>query len=112
MSLEGRLDVAVAADAVEFAFSVANAGTEPVALEFRDSKIVDVAVYRDDEEVWRWSEGQMFAQALRAETLEPGESFTRDVVWEGPQPGAYTAEATLEATNQTLSERTGFEVGV
>jgi len=111
MPLEGHLDVAVAADAVAFAFTVTNTGTEPVALEFRDSKVVDVAVDRDGKEVWRWSEGRMFTQALRAEALEPGESFTREVTWEGPPPGAYTAEATLETTNLTLGERATFEVG-
>jgi hypothetical protein len=110
MSLDGTLDVTVTGRRVEFSFAVTNADTEPVELEFRNSKIADIAVYNDGSEVWRWSDHRMFTQALSAEQLAPGESFTHEATWDEPLPGGYTAEASLEATNVTLVEQTEFEV--
>ncbi|MEF8782576.1 MAG: BsuPI-related putative proteinase inhibitor [Haloarculaceae archaeon] len=108
--LDGTLTVEVKSRGVEFAVTVTNADTEPVDLQFRSGKVADVAVYDRGSEVWRWSEGRMFTQAVRTETLAPGESFTHEVTWVGASPGKYTAEATLEATNVTLVERTEFAV--
>lgn len=110
MSLDGHLDVTVGDIAVEFAFTVQNADTEPVDLEFRSGKPADVAVSEDGVEVWRWSEGRMFTQAIQTKTLAPDESFTHEATWKPPSSGDYTAKASLEATNVTLVERTAFEV--
>lgn len=110
MSLDGRLDVVVTDDTVEFSFTVQTTGTEPVALEFRSGKIADVAVTADGAEVWRWSADRLFTQSVRTEKLAPGESFTREMTWADPSPGEYTATATLEAANATLEERASFEV--
>lgn len=110
MPLDGRLDVAVTGDAVEFTFAVTNADTEPVDLEFRSGEIADVAVYEDGTEVWRWSDGRVFAQTIRTEALAPGESFTQEATWEDPPPGEYAAEASLSAANVTLAERSAFAV--
>jgi len=110
MPLDGRLAVAVDHDAVEFAFTVANADTEPVELAFPSGKTADVAVLDDGIEVWRWSEGPAFTRAPRRETLGPGESFTHEATWEEPRPGTFTAEATIAATNRSLSARAPFEV--
>ena len=105
MSLDGHLEVTVVGDRVEFAFTVTNASTEPIDLEFRSGKVADVAVYDDGVEIWRWSEDRMFTQALDTETLAPGESFRHEATWENPPPGEYTAEAVLDTTNIALVER-------
>lgn len=110
MPLEGNLEVTVEGQRVTFAFTVENGGTRPVELEFRSGKVADVVVSEDEQVVWRWSEGQMFTQALDTETLQPGEKFTREMTWEDPPPGQYTAEATLDAPNLTLVERESFSV--
>jgi len=96
MSLEATLDASVDGT-VEFEFSVRNAGDSPVELQFRSGQVADVAVVDDGEEVWRWSDGRMFTQALHSQTLDPGESDSYEFTWEDPQPGTYTATATLEA---------------
>ncbi|MFB6302999.1 MAG: BsuPI-related putative proteinase inhibitor [Haloferacaceae archaeon] len=110
MSLDGRLDVTVTETAVEFAFSVTNAGTEPVDIEFRSGQVADVVVGGDGDEVWRWSDDEMFTQAIRTETLAPGESLRHEARWEGPPAGEYVAEASLEAVNASLTKRERFEV--
>jgi hypothetical protein len=97
--LEGRLTPEVAGDgsAVTFTFDVTNADDEPVGLVFPDAARADVAVTRDGEEVWRWSEGRMVAQVVSESTLQPGESATVELAWEEPAPGTYTARAELSA---------------
>lgn len=107
MSLDGHLDVAVGPDAVEFTFTVTNASGGPLELTFRSGKAADVAVYADGVEVWRWSHGRTFAQAVRTERLAPGESLVYERTWEAP-PGHYVAEASLGA-DVTLVERVAFE---
>jgi archaellum component FlaG (FlaF/FlaG flagellin family) len=110
MSLDGHLAVDVTDGAVAFAFTVENVGTEPIELEFRSGKVADVAVYNDGVEIWRWSEGRMFTQAIQTETLDPGELLSREVAWDDPRSGAYTAVASLEATTTVLVERIAFAV--
>lgn len=110
MSLDGNLAVTVDSTAVEFVFTVENADSEAVDLEFRSGKMTDVIVSKAGVEVWSWSEGQMFTQAMQTETLVPGESFTHEMIWNDPPPGEYTAAASLEATNATLVKRAEFKV--
>lgn len=110
MTLIGRLEVDASIDAVAFVFEVENAGAAAVDLEFRSGKTADVVVYEVENEVWRWSDGRMFTQALRSETVEPGETLTHRMVWEQPPTGTYTAEASLAASNAELIERATFTV--
>ena len=104
-SLEGTVG-----DDVTFRFTVVNGGDTPVELTFRDACRADFAVYENDTEVWRYSDGQMFAQALSTADLQPGESAAFEATWPDPDPGDYTAEATLRVTQGELSERTPFSV--
>jgi hypothetical protein len=110
MSLDGHLDVVVTDDTVECVFIIQNTGTDPVELDFRTGMVADVAVSEEGVEVWRWSDGRMFTQALETETLAPGASLAREMVWEEPSPGTYTAEATLSTANVSLTEQASFEV--
>lgn len=115
MSLDAHLAVAVGARAVEFALTVENAGEDAVELTFRNGMTADVAVFPEastagDAPVWRWSDGRMFTQAFRTETLAPGESLTEELVWSDPSPGSYTAEATLAAADRETAAQTTFEV--
>lgn len=109
MGLEGSLAVEVDGT-VEFAFTVTNANPAPVTLAFTSGFVADVFVVADGAEVWRWSDGRAFIQAIGTETLEPGESFVHTATWPDPRPGAYTAVATLEAETHEVEARTDFSV--
>lgn len=109
MGLDGTLDVTVD-DGVAFAFAVTNDGDEPVDLTFSDALEADFAVRDGDDEVWRFSEGRMFAQALGSETLAPDETATYEATWSDPSPGDYVAVATLEAREQDCEARAEFAV--
>ena len=108
--LESSLEVTVGEE-VKLRFTVVNASDEAVELTFRDSGRADFAVYTDDdEEVWRWSDGRMFMQALQYSDLQPGQEATFTESWPDPTPGDYTAEATLRATDHDVVSRTPFSV--
>lgn len=109
MSLDSELDVTVD-DAVEFALTVTNTGDEPATLDFRSGLTADFAVVDGDEDVWRWSDGRMFTQALQTETLAPGENVVYTATWAEPVPGSYVTVARLEATNADVESRAEFDV--
>lgn len=110
MTLDSSLDVDVEADSVAFTFRVRNVGDDARDLSFRNGKTADIAVREGETEVWRWSDGGMFTQALRTVTLGPGETITHEGRWENPKSGEYTVEATLAATNVMVEENTRFQV--
>lgn len=112
MPLEGTLAVDAGPDAVEFSLTVANAGTEPVEVTYRSGLHADVTVLagEDEREVWRWSDGRMFTQAIETEALAPGESVRYTARWEDPSSGEYAAVANLEATDADVEERAEFTV--
>ncbi len=110
MELRGTLTVTPASDQVQFSYVVRNQAEEPVDLTFTSGQTADVVVQADDEEVWRWSEGQMFTQTIETRTLDPGASITTELTWEDPVPGSYTAEATLAARERTAPTAAAFQV--
>ena len=109
MSLDAALEVE-SGDPVTFALTVTNAGDDPRELTFRSGLDADFAVSRDGEECWRWSDGRMFTQALRTETVAPGESRTYTETWEPPESGTYTAVASLNTMETTVEEHAEFVI--
>ncbi|MEF8812725.1 MAG: BsuPI-related putative proteinase inhibitor [Halovenus sp.] len=108
MNLDATLDVEVDGT-VTFTFRVTNVGTEPAELTFRSGQDGDVAVRQDGEEVWRWSDGRMFTQAIRTTTLAVGETYETEYEWTEPAPGDYTAVASL-AVEESVEARAEFQV--
>ncbi|MEF8821249.1 MAG: BsuPI-related putative proteinase inhibitor [Halovenus sp.] len=104
MSLAATLAVTTNGD-VQFSFSVVNEGTTAVTLTFSSGKRADIVV-RDlsGEELWRWSDGRMFTQAITRATLEPGEQIEQSYTWEDPPSGTYVATGILEADSDLEAE--------
>lgn len=110
MTLRSSVTATVHSDRVEFEYTVENVGDDPEEITFRSSLLADFAVLDDGNEVWRASDGQMFAQALKSETLDAGDSETFPGEWDDPSPGDYTVVATLNATGDDAEARTNFSV--
>ncbi|MFC4356676.1 BsuPI-related putative proteinase inhibitor [Halobium salinum] len=112
--LTGSLSAEPVDDAVRFTLAVENDGEEAVTLSFRDSMRADFAVRAGDDdggtEVWRWSEGRMFAQMLGTETVGAGETVTFEGTWDDPEPGEYVAVADLAANDADVSAEAEFSV--
>lgn len=118
MSLEATLDATVGENEVTFEFSVANTGDSPVDVRFNSGQTADVFVYEagtepadpeDGDPVWQWSGDRFFTQALRDETIAPGESITEELVWDDPESGSFVAIGTL-AANTDAQARTTLSV--
>lgn len=107
------VQVTTANDSVEFVLQVTNTTDAPVALTFPSGQSYDFVVYdATGREVWRWSAEQMFTQAVRDETVAPGETRTYSEVWV-PAPGTtgtFEVEGVLTVSNREVRQRTGFRV--
>jgi len=106
MTLDCTLSVEQVGTDIEIEFTATNIGEEAVELTFSDGQTIEVVASRvsrgdtdspsgkqpqatDDEEIWRYSDGRMFTQALRMETLAPGEQLIETVTWEDPPAGGF-----------------------
>lgn len=111
LPIGAALDVRIR-DGIEFALRVTNNTPGKVELLFPSGQTHDFAVIDSvGREVWRWSEGRMFTQALQNKVLESNASVSWAAAWrfEVP-PGRYVAVASLLSDNKPLEERVEFEV--
>lgn len=106
------MEVKLQGDSVRLLLHVTNTGEDPLEFTFPSSQRYDFVV-RDGsgEEVWRWSDGMAFAQAISHATLEPGETWDFDVVWEpGSRTGHYEVVGRVTATEHDLQQSAAFEL--
>lgn len=101
--LAATLSVTPGKSSLELTLEIVNEGTEQAEITFSSSRKADFVALDDGEEVWRWSEGRMFTQALDDATMRPGESMSFDAVWEDPDPGEYRVRGTLVAIDHDES---------
>lgn len=91
-------------EAVQMRIRLVNNSGQAETLEFPSGKRYDFWVLEDGEEVWRWSDGQMFTQAAESIMLEgqTGRSFAES--WSPGTPGTYQIRGALtaEGYDQTL----------
>jgi hypothetical protein len=111
-ALVSSLTVQPAGDTVHLALQVTNATSAPVVLRFDSGQTYDFAVSRGGEQLWQWSETMRFMQALRDETLAPGETRTITEHWvpRGPVAGELTARAWLTSTSHPLERTATFRL--
>lgn len=110
MTFQSSVTATVESDRVDFEYTVENVGDAAEELTFRSALTADFAVLDGDEEVWRASEGQMFAQMMKNETIDAGDADTFVEAWEDPEPGDYTVVATLNTADSDAEARTDFSV--
>jgi|GEM_PF-910925 len=83
---------------VFWAFDVTNTTNEQIALLFSDGQRMEVVLNKNGEEVYRWSSGKAFTQAIEQVNLAPGESWEYSANDElEVDPGRYDFEAWITA---------------
>jgi hypothetical protein len=109
--LATSLDVSVK-EGVNLAFHITNSSGKALELTFPTGQTHDFAVLDSaGREVWRWSAGRLFTQALRNRVLDAGETATYDVRWDtGARRGTFTAVATLKSDSHPVESRVEFSV--
>ncbi len=95
---------------VRFALHVTNNAGKRMELTFPSGLTHDIVVLDDvGREVWRWSEGRMFTQALQNRILDASETVSYDAEWlPETQHGAFVAVASLRSENHPVEQRVQF----
>ncbi len=94
---------------VRFALHVTNNGGKRMELTFPSGLTHDIVVLDDvGREVWRWSQGRMFTQALQNRILDASETVSYDAEWTPTQHGTFVAVASLRSENHPLEQRVPF----
>lgn len=108
--LTPSLDVTVNGG-VRFAFEVTNDGKKKLELNFADGRTHDLVVLDSlGREVWRWSEGRLFTQAMQNRVLRTSDMLRYEERWDAPAPGHYVAVATLASNNFPVKHQVAFTV--
>ena len=108
--LTPSFDVAVE-DGVRFAFHVVNDGSKKLEVNFHDGRTHEIVVLDSvGNEVWRWSNGRIFTQAMQNKVLRTSDSLRYRGSWTEAKPGTYVAVATLASENFPVSQRVEFTV--
>ena len=59
-------------------------------------------------EVWRWSEGRLFTQAMQNRFVGSNDSVIYDEAWKAAAPGKYTLVAQLNSENHPVTQKVPF----
>lgn len=112
--LTADLYVRTSGNEISFALNVVNNTKKNVELNFPTGQTHDfVVIDSAGREMWRWSEGRMFTQALRNKLLGKGEALeiTETMKRDKPLPaGRYTARALLTSRNHPITREAEFTV--
>ena len=109
-TIAASLDVKLG-DQVMFDLHVTNSSTKRIELRFRNGQTHDVAVFdAQGREVWRWSRGRMFTQAMQAKVIGASDTLTFSESWRPERAGTYTAVASLLSENYPVEQRAEFSL--
>lgn len=112
--LHAELTVRSSGSELTFALNVVNNTKKNVELNFPTGQTHDFVVIDSvGREMWRWSDGRMFTQALRNKLLGRGESLELAETMKRDKPlpaGRYTARARLTSRNHPITREAEFTV--
>lgn len=112
-SIVTALDVRQHGRQLAFRFRITNNANKKLELVFPNGQTHDLVVLdAAGEEIWRWSAGRMFTQALQNRVIGSGDTLSYEVVWTpSAAPGStLTALAQLLSENHPLEQRAEFSV--
>ena len=109
--LESSLAVKVT-DGVRFTLNVRNNSPRMIELRFPNGMTHDFYVLdQSGNEVWRWSKGRMFTQALQNKLIKSKDNAVFADNWDAADAhGKFTAVAVLASENHPVEERAEFEL--
>jgi len=100
------------AGSLKFALRVVNNTAKMVEIQFPDGQTHDFVVNDSTgKEVWRWSEGRIFTQAMKSKTLKGKDDTVFEESWNpAGLHGAFTAVATLKSENFPVETSVQFDL--
>lgn len=116
----GKLDMQVDVDIIDhqakIAITLTNHSNEIKKLEFPTSQKYEIIITdENNQEVYRYSEGKMFTQALEYAIIKQGESIKWEEIWdysnEEITPGVYEVQISIiPANNKELTKKESIEI--
>ncbi|PGT81987.1 MULTISPECIES: BsuPI-related putative proteinase inhibitor [Bacillaceae] len=114
----GELDLNVSIfpekQTIKFIITLMNNTNEMKKIEFPTSQKYEIVIKnKKSEEVYRYSKGKMFTQAIETALIKSGESMEWEEIWEYStlSPGVYTAEITILAPETVkLKKEESFQI--
>lgn len=79
-------------------------GEETAVVTFRNGQTYDFVVVQDGEEIWRWSQGRVFHQAIQQRRWPPGELVIFTAVWDGRDAAGRPVTGTVEVHGTLTSD--------
>ena len=109
--LEASLKVSVE-DPVRLSLQLTNSDPRHLELRFPNGQTHDFVVLDTaGREVWKWSEGRIFTQAMQSRVLDRNESVTYSAECDpGSLQGTYVAMVSLRSENHSVEQRVTFEI--
>jgi len=109
-TIAATLDVRLGGE-VEFDLHVTNSSSKRIELRFASGQTHDVAVFdAQGREVWRWSRGRLFTQAMQNKILGASDTLTFSESWRPERAGTYVAVASLLSENYPVEQRAEFSL--
>ena len=99
-------------EGVDFSLHLTNGTSRKLELRFPSGQTHDFVVLDSvGREVWRWSEGRMFTQALQTKLVGRGETISYTDRWRPDgQRGSFTAVGTLRSSTHPVESRVEFAI--
>jgi hypothetical protein len=106
MPLLPSLQVYTVNDEIGFVLHVTNVTPAAMELNFTSGQTYDFEIRDGGEVIWRWSEGQMFTQALRRERLAAGATMRFEASWRPAEriEGEYEAVGRLTSSDHPVEQ--------
>lgn len=95
---------------VQVGIRLVNNGGTAVELTFPSSQQYDFWVTGADGEIWRWSDGMVFTQALTYQTIGGQSGSTFSESWTPTEPGTYVVHGMLTAQGYDREQTADLEV--
>lgn len=110
--LVSSLQVEAQRDSVRLVLQVTNATSAPLEITFPSGQSYDFSVSAGGRTLWTWSADMGFIQAVRTETLAPGETRTYAESWTPPAgvSGELTATGRLTSSTHPVERTTVFRL--
>ena len=109
-TIGSSLEVKLGED-VKFSLHVTNSSSKRVELRFPSGQTHDLVVLdAQGREVWRWSRGRLFTQAMQNKVLGTSDTLTFTETWRPEHGGTYTAVASLLSQNYPTQKSTEFSL--
>ena len=96
---------------MSFALELTNSEDKLAEVRFASGRTHEFIVLDEqNREVWRWSAGRLFTQALQTKQLQRGEAVRYTAHWDTAAPGRYRVVASLNSDSYKLPVEKEFVV--